>query len=332
MAGDRRRGNSGGGGALAGEERGGYGERGSQQSSGYGSYSTSKVGSGSGGRERDGNAWSNSRHNGSAQGAPPQPAAVDKNLGISAALRGMDEATEPTEWALRCAAAVLDAAASSRSQCEVVLAKLNNWLGPPSDPQVLSQFASSAVPGAVVRVIRKFRNEPLAAALCCVTLVRSSGCSECASIYLRAGALEEVGGLMDRHPNHGGIQNVGLLVLCGLVKDSVAARQAVSLGATARVLRAMEAIAGREVQFNGLSALRLLTEQGRAQRAGLQEAALRAKVAHQSDSTVGTVADDVLALVTPRFKEVLCWHWQSGWCKLGPRCTYAHGPADLRSH
>jgi len=329
MAGDRRRGSSGGGGTAAAEERGGYGERGSQQSSGYGGYSTSKVGSGSVGRERDGNVWSNPRHNGSAQGAPPP---VDKTLSISAALRGLEEATEPTEWALRCAAAALEIAASSRSQCEVVLAKLNTWLGPPTDTQVLAQFAASAVPGAVVRVIRKFRNEPLAAALCCVVIVRSSGCSECASTYLRAGALEEVGGLMDRHQNHGGIQNVGLLVLCGLVKDSVAARQAVSLGATARVLRSMEATAGREVQFNGLSALRLLTEQGRAQRAGLQEAALRAKVAHQSDSTVCTVADDVLALVTPRFKEVLCWHWQSGWCKLGPRCTYAHGPADLRSH
>jgi len=136
---------------------------------------------------------------------------------------------------------------------------------------------------------------------------------------------------MDRHPTHGGVQNVCLLMLCVLLKDSTAARQAVTLGTVSRVLRAMEAIAGREVQFNGLSALRLLTDNGRAPRAGLQDAALRAKVAHANDNPISAVANDVLALVTPRFKEVLCWHWQSGWCKLGPRCTYAHGPTDLRS-
>jgi len=331
MAGDRRRGGHGGGGtaAAASEERGGYGDRGSQQSSGYGGHGASKVGSGSGGRERDGSVWSNPRHNGGSQGAPPS---IDKSLSITAALRGLEEATEPTEWALGCAAAALDASSSSKSQCEVVLAKLHGWLAPPADPQVLALLAKSAVPAAVVRVIRKFRSEPLAAAHCCVIAMRSSGSADCASAFLRAGAFEEVGGLMDRHPSHGGIQNVSLLLLYGLMKDTNAARQAVSLGATPRVIRAMEATAGREVQFNGLSALRVLTEQGRAPRTGLQEAALRAKVAHQSDNVVCTAADDVLALVTPRFKEVLCWHWQSGWCKLGPRCTYAHGPADLRSH
>jgi hypothetical protein len=49
------------------------------------------------------------------------------------------------------------------------------------------------------------------------------------------------------------------------------------------------------------------------------------------DEALCEVADDLLNVVTPRFKEVLCWHWQSGWCRLGPRCTYAHGVSDLRS-
>merc|ERR1712087_715912 len=92
----------------------------------------------------------------------------------------------------------------------------------------------------------------------------------------------------------------------------------------------MEISAGREVQYNGLRVLRLLTDNRRAPHAGLQEAAMRAKVAHPNDDDICLISNDVLALVTPRFKEVLCWHWQSGWCKLGPRCSYAHGPSDLR--
>jgi hypothetical protein len=148
---------------------------------------------------------------------------------------------------------------------------------------------------------------------------------------------------MDRYPGHGGIQNVCLLVMSVLLKDHAAARQALSLGAVARVLKAMETTEGREVQFNGLTALRLLTDTGRGPRGGLhdaaarakedvQEAAMRSKATFQNDESVQKAANDVLALVTPRFKEVLCWHWQSGWCKLGPRCTYAHGPNDLRSN
>ena len=35
-------------------------------------------------------------------------------------------------------------------------------------------------------------------------------------------------------------------------------------------------------------------------------------------------------LIFLNFQEVPCWHWQSGWCKMGPKCTYAHGTEDLR--
>lgn len=328
MAGDgaHRRRNGGG------EERAGYQDkdRGSQYSVQSG-FVSGKAGAGASRDrgDREGKPWVLSRHgqNGSAQPRPP----VDLGIALPAALRGVEEASEPTEQSLRCAAAVLESAASGKGECETVLAKLNSWLVP-SGRQVMMQIASSALPDAVVRGVIKFRDEPLTAALCCNVLVRSSGTAEGAAAYLRAGAFEEVGGLMDRHSAHGGVQNVCLIVLCGLMKEGHAARQAVNSGALPRVLRALEATTGREVQVNGLSALRLLAEQGRAQRAGLQEAALRAKVGHQSDNAVVAAADEVLALVTPRFKEVLCWHWQSGWCKLGPRCTYAHGPSDLRGH
>lgn len=282
--------------------------------------------------QRDGNTWHHPRQNGTSPGQPGAPVpGLEGPINLVVAIRGVEEAVGVTDWVLRCAGTALEHPNSTRNDAENVLAKLSSWVAPPADRQVLSQIANSMVPGCVVRAIRKLRNETLAAALCCVVLVRASGSSEGASAFLRAGALEEIGGLMDRHPTHGGIQNVCLLALCVLLKDSGAARQAVTLGAVTRVLRALEATNGREVQFNGLSALRLLTDNGRAPRAGLQESAMRAKVAHQNDTTICAVANDVLALVTPRFKEVLCWHWQSGWCKLGPRCTYAHGPSDLRN-
>eukprot|EP00913_Durusdinium_trenchii_P021909 g20587.t1 len=68
----------------------------------------------------------------------------------------------------------------------------------------------------------------------------------------------------------------------------------------------------------------------KTQRTSIQEAGLQAKVHHQSDGALCQAADDTLAFVIPRFKEVPCWHWQSGWCKMGPKCTYAHGSEDLR--
>merc|ERR1719464_2677678 len=104
---------------------------------------------------------------------------------------------------------------------------------------------------------------------------------------------------MDKHHNHGGVQNVSLLLLGVLLKDGGTARQAVSSGVAPRVLRAMQSTEGREVQYNGLQALRLLTDNGRAPRAGQQEAALRAKAAHASDNGICGIANDVLALVTP---------------------------------
>mmetsp|Transcript_150532 Transcript_150532/g.464512 ORF Transcript_150532/g.464512 Transcript_150532/m.464512 type:complete len:260 (+) Transcript_150532:73-852(+) len=256
---------------------------------------------------------------------------ADKSLPLPAAMQGVGEAREPSEWALRCAGAALENPSAARGEVEAVLSKLVSWLAPPVTPEVLSQIAASCVPIAVVRAIRKFRSEPPAAALACVVVVRSAGTVEGASAHVRAGALDEACNLMDRHPAHGGVQNVCLLLIGNLLKDGGAARQAATGGTLSRVLRAMDATNGREVQYNGLTALRLMAEGGRGLRSGLQEAAMQAKAAHAGDAALCTLADDVLALVTPRFKEVLCWHWQSGWCKLGPRCTYAHGPADLRS-
>jgi len=215
---------------------------------------------------------------------------------------------------------------------------LGAWISSSVTPQVLAQCVAMGVPSAIVRSMRKLRSDPPAAALACVVLVRyfgnvhseHNGCARGTVSQLQVGAIEEVIILMDRHPSHGGIQNVCLLLFGVLLRDGSAARHAVNGGAVAKVIRAMEATAGREVQYNGLTALRLLTDAGRAARPGLQEVALRAKAAHEGDSGVCNAADEVLALVTPRFKEVMCWHWESGWCKLGPRCTYAHGPEDMR--
>jgi len=257
------------------------------------------------------------------------------------ALRGVKEATEPTESSLRCAGAALNNPQASRGEAEEVLMKLGSWLAPGVKAQTMTLVAASPVPAAVVHTVRRFKSEPLSAALACITASRLAGSAEVAAACVRAGAIDEALGLMDLYPGHGGVQNVCLMVLGVVLKEKDTARQALSMGAVSRVLRAMESTEGREVQNNGLAALRLLTDTGRGPRGGLhdaaarakeevQEAAMRSKASHQNDEVVQKAANDVLALVTPRFKEVLCWHWQSGWCKLGPRCTYAHGPNDLR--
>lgn len=262
---------------------------------------------------------------------PPGLTDSDQGIPFQQALRVVDSATSFNERALRSAIIVLEHPRCGQAESEAVLSRLCAWLAPPTPSQAQAFCVAAGLPGCVVRALRRFRGEPPIAALACVAAVRSAGVPEGLVAYMRAGAMDELAGLMDRHRAHGGVQNVSLLLLCGLSKDGSAARQAVSLGFVQRIFRAMEStIGGREVQFNGLSALRLLMDGGRGPRAGLAEAAMRAKVAHQHDVPLCNVANDVLAMVTPRFKEVLCWHWRSGWCKLGPRCTYAHGPSDLR--
>lgn len=254
----------------------------------------------------------------------------------------LSKATAPSEEDIHRASAVLEHPETSRKEAEAVLTKLSSWLEPPSASKALALLLSSGMPMVVVQTMRKFRNEPPVAALACIHVVRSSrGSAENAAAHVRAGAIEEIMEVMDRHPAHGGIQNVSLLLLSELMKDSAVARQAVAQGAVSRVLRALESTAGREVQYNGCTALRLLVdhgrvvrmlqeESGREVRTGIQEAAMKAKEEHEGDETLCALANDVLSLVTPRFKEVLCWHWQNGWCRLGARCTYAHGPEELR--
>jgi len=275
-----------------------------------------------------GNSWHQPYYQRNGKGGGPSDKLSHPPL--PQAVRGVEEATSPNEWALHCAAVTLEHQNAEKSQVETTLSQIVLWLNPPASSQVLTAVVGAGLGGAIVRTIRKFRNEPPTVALACIAGHRVAGSSEGANAQLRAGAVEEVVALMDRHPNHGGVQNVSLLLLSALLKDTSSARQSVSLGLVQRVLRAMEATMGREVQFNGLGVIKALADQGRAPRAGLQDAALRAKVTHQADAVLTVLANDVLALVTPRFKEMLCWHWQSGWCKLGPRCTYAHGPADLR--
>lgn len=271
-------------------------------------------------------------------GVAPQ---VEKTFSFADALTGIEEATGISEQVLNCIAVALQHLQISHEEVEAVLTKMSSLLTPPAPPQALSLVANSAAPGAVVRIIGRFLDLAPVAALACVVVTRCSGSTEGAAAFVRVGAIDEVTCLMDQYQNHGGVQNVCLLAITALLKDPVNTRQAVNNGTVARVLKAMEVTSGREVQYNGLAALRLLADTGRhprtvlqdnprAPRVNLQEAALRAKVAHQSDNAVCNAANDVLSLVTPRFKEVLCWHWQSGWCKLGPRCTYAHGPTDLR--
>lgn len=266
---------------------------------------------------------------------------AEKGPGLQSALKGVEDSQALSDHMLRCAAAVLDSPQSGRPEVEAVLTKVLSYLSPPVSAQSIQLVTNSPLPGALVRTMRKHNSEAPCVALACVVATRASGIAEGAGAHFRAGALDEVLNLMDLHPNHGGIQNVCLLLLCALLKDGNTIRQAVQADAAQRVLRAMDVSTGREVQYNALSALRLLADTGRHPRAMVQdsvkmprqplsESALKAKVAHQSDNAVCNAANDVLALVTPRFKEVLCWHWQSGWCKLGPRCTYAHGPSDLR--
>mmetsp|Transcript_77610 Transcript_77610/g.171430 ORF Transcript_77610/g.171430 Transcript_77610/m.171430 type:complete len:278 (+) Transcript_77610:144-977(+) len=209
-------------------------------------------------------------------------------------------------------------------------------------PQLLETLAETDFPRSMVQQIQWHQDHPPVVGLALQILARCAGAAEKASsFYLRAGALEAALLVMDRHPKHGGLQNAALFLLRSLVKDSASARQAVSNGAVDRVLAALAlCLKGREVQYSGLVALRYMLEAGypnrwqdslKTVRANIQEATLQAKVTHQSDEGIHKVADQVLALVMPRFKEVLCWHFQSGWCRLGPKCTYAHGLEELRS-
>lgn len=283
------------------------------------------------------NAVSHTGGTGQTVAAPADKAVMS----LTDALQGIEEASAISESVLQNVQVALQHPQIMREEVEAVLVSMASWLIPPVPVQDLLLVANSGAPAAVVRTIGQFAEEPPCAALACVVATRCSGSPEGAAAHVRAGAIDEVASFMDMHPFHGGVQNVCLLALTGFLKDAVITRQAVNNGTVTRVLKAMEVTSGREVQFNGLAALRLLVDNTRhprmvlqdnprAPRAGLQEAAMRAKVAHQSDNAVCNAANDVLALVTPRFKEVLCWHWQSGWCKLGPRCTYAHGPTDLR--
>jgi len=232
---------------------------------------------------------------------------------------------------------VLEHMLTTETEAQTMLAKVSSWLAPPADPQVVAFTADCGILAAAVHMLRRFSSEPLVAALAC-TLVTRLGQAENVSAQVKTDAVEQTGNFMALHPGHGGVQNVGLLLLCEFLKNNGIARHAVSLGVVSWVLRAMSATMGREVQYNGCMVLRTLAHGGRAPRAGLhdamkriQDAVMRAKASYQTDTALSVAADEVLALVTPRFKEVLCWHWQSGWCRLGPRCTYAHGPQDLRN-
>jgi len=284
----------------------------------------------------------------SERAAVSKGGATGSSGGLADVVKSVEEASSPSESLLRRAALVLDNSKATRKEVEPVLKKLCSWISEGSPcymPQAFSLLQSSQVHSSVVRTMRRFRDVAPVAAIACVLAARSSrSSSETAATYIRAGVLEEILAIMDAHQMHGGIQNVTLLLLSDLMKDSrhsdhtkhtsrwedgSLARQAVSAGAVSRVLRGLEATNGREVQYNGCIVLRMLLDIGRAPRTGLQEAAMRAKAAHQNDEELCTVADDILSLVTPRFKEVLCWHYQSGWCRLGPRCTYAHGPEEL---
>eukprot|EP00747_Dinoflagellata_sp_TGD_P209799 gnl/TRDRNA2_/TRDRNA2_83170_c0_seq1.p1 gnl/TRDRNA2_/TRDRNA2_83170_c0~~gnl/TRDRNA2_/TRDRNA2_83170_c0_seq1.p1 ORF type:complete len:327 (+),score=39.60 gnl/TRDRNA2_/TRDRNA2_83170_c0_seq1:53-1033(+) len=268
---------------------------------------------------------------------PPPPAARGEKcsaaVDIPSALDVIKESMHPNERAMQRSCVVLEHPNVERDQAEVVLAKLNDWFVPP-----ISQQTRAAVSGgshrllsAIIQCLRKFREQPPTAALGCLVASRAATCPEYAQSLAQANALEELRALMDRHQAHGGIQNVCLLVLRHMSEDTYIAAHAVSLGLVPRVLRAMEASTGREVQFNGCgAAVRLLSDNGYAPRSGLQEAAFRAKEVHENDQALHAVANDLLSLVIPRFKDVLCWHWRSGWCRMGARCTYAHGPSDMR--
>merc|ERR1719491_429258 len=99
--------------------------------------SSTLRGTGAGSRDRDGNAWQYQRHSGSTQ-----PAAEKNAIPLPTALKGLEEASGCSEWALRCVASVLESP-GARSDAEIALAKINSWLGPSSDRQVLSQVIGS---------------------------------------------------------------------------------------------------------------------------------------------------------------------------------------------
>eukprot|EP00929_Paragymnodinium_shiwhaense_P010228 TRINITY_DN11477_c0_g1_i1.p1 TRINITY_DN11477_c0_g1~~TRINITY_DN11477_c0_g1_i1.p1 ORF type:complete len:339 (-),score=74.73 TRINITY_DN11477_c0_g1_i1:156-1172(-) len=249
------------------------------------------------------------------------------------ALKELETATAPTDWVFNCLAAILENASSDQRQVERALNLVVTWLSPthPQHKEALGMAIQAAVAYSVMCAARKYAQDAPSVALACNAIARlAGGSSEGASSCLRFSALDGVLQVMDLQEGHGGVLNVAMVALLPLLKDISAARQAVNLGAAQRILSAMECSDGREIQYNGLRVLKVLADSGRAPRMGFQEASLHAKVVHQNDPKVTTAADDLLTIVTPRFKEVLCWHWQSGWCKLGPRCTYAHGAGDLR--
>ncbi|CAJ1430019.1 unnamed protein product, partial [Effrenium voratum] len=262
---------------------------------------------------------------------------------LKMALKGVQEASSVSEHGLRSVVAVLDHLESRTEDIEECLLKFNRLLTSTLSSKTLELIAASAFPQSIVKTIKRHLENPPIVAFACQCIARSATSVEAAGSFVRAGALDEAFAAMDAHKAHGGIQNVALFLLRNVLKDPNAARQAVAGGAITRVLAAMNLATGREIQFGGLVSLRLMMEASRANRyywqeslkvarASIQEAGLQAKVNHQSDAALCQAADDVLALVIPRFKEVPCWHWQSGWCKMGPKCTYAHGSDDLRTY
>eukprot|EP00927_Polykrikos_kofoidii_P022185 TRINITY_DN20759_c0_g1_i1.p1 TRINITY_DN20759_c0_g1~~TRINITY_DN20759_c0_g1_i1.p1 ORF type:complete len:367 (-),score=58.40 TRINITY_DN20759_c0_g1_i1:79-1179(-) len=259
-------------------------------------------------------------------------AANADTLSLPLALQGMGGATEPTEEAWRCVCVALEHPNIERAGVEEALGTLTRWLECPAWQQAVSTAAAHDVPRAIMHALRRYRNQRLVAALACITAARVASCFENSCIFLKAGALKEVELLMDCHPTHGGVQNVALVFLASLLRDVAAARQAVFIDFTQRVLTSMELTMGREVQRNGLVVLRLLVENGHAQRDGLEELAKRTKLAHEFDDAICKAANDLLVLIAPRFKAVLCWHFEKSWCKLGQQCGYAHGAAELNSN
>mmetsp|Transcript_2952 Transcript_2952/g.5093 ORF Transcript_2952/g.5093 Transcript_2952/m.5093 type:complete len:353 (+) Transcript_2952:63-1121(+) len=291
----------------------------------YGSYGQSKV-AGKG-------YWGDKKYSDQVSDSPSMP--------LESGLAGLEDATTINEHVLKCATAVLENPETEESDMEEVLSKLRTLLTPLS-PEAASLLAASKLPSTLVNLMKQYQEQIPIAATAAAVAGRLSGSPEATSALLRAGALDEVLAVMESHSNHGGMQNVCVLLLAGLLKDAGVIRQAVAAGAVVRVVASMGLTSGRALQLNGLKALQLLMDSSRhsrpflqdnpkAPRAAVQEAALQAKVVYQADEQVCKAADELLALVTPRFKEVLCWHWQSGWCKLGPKCTYAHGHEDLRT-
>lgn len=304
---------------------------------------------------RDSDWWQSSGGKGAAKGASAASAGVrgeawadqtpsgggsaSSETSLRDTLSAVEKASEPTEAVMHRAGVALEHTLISRQEVEAVLGRLLGWLcedaqndmSGKSKSKAPTMFMEAGLPIAIVRVMRKFRDEtPVVALACLVMHWAAQGNPDTAYACVRAGGLDEMLTLMDQHKSHGGIQNVCLLVLGDLLKDNSVARQAVSLGFLSRVVHALEKSSGREVQYNGCNAVKLLADLGRAPRAGLQEVLMQAKAHHEHDVMLTTMADDALSVVTPRFKEVLCWHFQSGWCRLGPRCTYAHGHDDLR--